>query len=274
MNGAAAIKRDHGGFDSRRMTGLLQRWRNRTGGGHPSEDRLLDVASGATDTAVAISTARHLRTCPRCTRRAAELRRFLDTVADSAGASFDEAFPPDRLRVQRARIDHRLARVVGTVERARVLSFPFRRTPERRRDLRPSRWAVAATAAGLALGMVAGQFVDLHRGPATMPDLGPSSGAVSEATAGTGVGTGVGVGTGAGAEANATLDMTGTIELPPASTADTPRTPLSLSEFEQVVAEAALLDALDVATVSLPVTELASIDALTPRVTDLAAAVR
>ena len=68
--------------------------------------------------------------------------------------------------------------------------------------------------------------------------------------------------------------MTGTIELPPASTADTPRTPLSLSEFEQVVAEAALLDALDVATVSLPVTELASIDALTPRVTDLAAAVR
>ena len=107
-----------------------------------------------------------------------------------------------------------------------------------------------------------------------MPDLGPSSGAVSEATAGTGVGTGVGVGTGAGAEANATLDMTGTIELPPASTTDTPRTPLSLSEFEQVVAEAALLDALDVATVSLPVTELASIDALTPRVTDLAAAVR
>lgn len=268
MNGAAAIKRDHGGFDSRRMTGLLQRWRNRTGGGHPSEDRLLDVASGAADTAVAISTARHLRTCPRCTRRAAELRRFLDTVADSAGASFDEAFPPDRLRVQRARIDHRLARVVGTVERARVLSFPFRRTPERRRDLRPSRWAVAATAAGLALGMVAGQFVDLHRGLATMPDLGPSSGAVSEAPAGTGAGTGVGT------EANATLDMTGTIELPPASTADTPRTPLSLSEFEQVVAEAALLDALDVATVSLPVTELASIDALTPRVTDLAAAVR
>ena len=260
MNGAAAIGRDRGGFDSRRMTALLQRWRNRTGRGHPSEDRVLDVVSGATDTAVAISTARHLRTCSRCAHRAGELRRFLDTVADGADASFDEAFPPDRLRAQRARIDHRLARLVGTVERARVLSFPFRRTPERRPDLRPSRWAVAATAAGLALGIVAGQLLDLHWGPA-MPSLGPSSGVVvPEASAGTGV--------------NATLDMTGTIVLPPASTADAARTPLSLSEFEQVMAEAALLDALDVATVSLPVTELASIDALTPRVADLAAAVR
>ena len=264
MNGAAAVGRDRGGLGSRRMTALLQRWRTRTGGGHPSEDRLLDVLSGATDTAVAISTARHLRRCRQCTHRAGELRRFLDAVADGAGASFEEAFPPARLQAQRARIAHRLARVVGTVERARVLSFPFRRTPERRRDLRPSRWAVAATAAGLALGIVAGQLVDFDRGPTTMPDLGPSSGVAPEASAGTGVGTGL----------NATLAMTGTIELRPASTGDTPRTPLSLSEFEQVMAEAALLDALDVATVSLPVTELASIDALTPRVPDLAAAVR
>ena len=266
MNGAAAVKRDHGGFGSGRMTALLQRWRNRIGG-HPSEDRLLDVVSGATDTAVAISTARHLRTCPRCARRAGELRRFVDTVADAAGASFDEAFPPERLRAQRARIDHRLARVAGAVERARVLSFPFRRTPERRRDLRPGRWAVAATAAGLALGIVAGQLLDLRWEPA-MPNRGSSSPVVPDTPAGTGAGTEAGSGV------NATLDMTGTIVLPPASTADTPRSPLSLSEFEQVVAEAALLDALDVATVSLPVTELASIDALTPRVTDLATAVR
>lgn len=238
------------------MTALLRRWRTGTDRGHPSEDRLLDVVLGVTDTAVAISTARHLRACARCAHRARELRRLLDTVADGAGASFDEAFPPDRLQAQRARIDHRLARVVGAVDRARVLTFPFRRRPERRRDLRPSRWAVAATAAGLVLGIVAGQLVDFDLGPAA-PSLGPAAGLVPEAPAGTGVG--------------AALDMTGTIELPPASTAA--RTPLSLSEFEQVMAEAALLDALDVATVSLPVTELASIDALTPRVPDLAAAV-
>ena len=252
------------------MTALLRRWRTRTDRGHPSDDHLVEAVFG--DAAVAMSTARHLRTCSRCAHRAGELRRFLDTVADGAGAAFDEAFPPDRLQAQRARIDHRLARVVGVVERARVLSFPFRRTPERRRDLRPSRWAVAATAAGLALGIVAGQLVDLHWGAATMPGIGPGSGGVPEASARAGVGTGAG--TEVGTEVNATLDMTGTIELPPASTADAVRTPLSLSEFEQVMAEAALLDALDVATVSLPVTELASIDALTPRVPDLAAAVR
>ena len=242
------------------MTALLRRWRTRTDRGHPSEDHLLEAVFGPGDTAVAMSTARHLRRCVRCTHRARELRRLLDTVADGAGASFDEAFPPDRLQAQRARIDHRLACVVGAVERARVLSFPLRRTPERRRDLRPSRWAVAATAAGLALGIVAGQLMDRHWGPTAMPGLGPSPGVVSEAPAGTG--------------ANATVDMTGTIELPPASTADAAHTPLSLSEFEQVMAEAALLDALDVATVSLPVTELSSIDALTPRVPDLATAVR
>ena len=242
------------------MTALLRRWRTRTDRGHPSEDQLLEAAFGAGDTAVAMSTARHLRTCSRCAHRAGELRKFLDTVADGAGASFGEAFPPDRLQTQRARIDHRLARVVGAVERARVLSFPFRRPPARRRNLRPSRWAVAATAAGLALGIVAGQLVDFHWGPTTIPSPGPGSRVVPEASAGTAV--------------NATLDMTGTIELPPASTADAARTPLSLSEFEQVMAEAAVLDALDVATVSLPVTELASIDALTPRVPDLAASVR
>ena len=241
------------------MTALLRRWRIRTDHRHPSEDHLLEVAFGANDTAVAISTARHLRSCARCARRAGELRRFLDTVADGAGASFDEAFPPDRLQAQRTRIDHRLARVVGAVEPARVLSFPFRRAPERRRDLRPSRWAVAATAAALALGIVAGQLVHFPWGPAT-PHLGPTSGVVPEAPAGPGV--------------NAALDMTGTIEPPPASTADAARAPLTLSEFEQVMAETALLDALDVASIGLPVTELASIDALTPRVADLAASIR
>ena len=240
------------------MTGLLRRWRTRNDRGHPSEDRLLDVVLGATDAAGALSTARHLRACARCAHRAGELRRLLDTAADGAGAAFDEAFPPDRLQAQRARIDHRLARAVGAVERARVLSFPFRRAPERRRDVRPSRWAVAATAAALGLGLVAGQLAHVSWGPETTPGLGPAAGVVPETPAGAGVG--------------ATLDMTGTIELPPAAGAA--RAPLSLSEFEQVMAEAALLDALDVATVSLPVTELASIDALTPRVPDLAAAVR
>ena len=240
------------------MTALLKRWRNRFDRRHPSEDRLLEVVVGGADTAAATATARHLRTCARCAQRAGRLRTFLDTIADGADASFEEAFPPDRLRVQRARIGHRLARVVGSVDRARILAFPFRRAPERRRGLRPGRWAVAATAAGLALGMVAGQLVQFHRGPAATPGLGAPLRAAPEAPPET--------------SGSATLDMTGTIELPPP--ANTAPAPLSLREFEQVMAEAALLDSLDVATVSFPVTELASIDALTPRVPDLAAAAR
>ena len=114
-------------------------------------DSLLEVVFGATGTAAALSTVRHVRRCGPCTHRAAELRTFLDTLADASGASFDEAFPPDRLEVQRARIDHRLAQAVGRIEPARVLAFPFRRTPQRRADFGPGRWA-AATAVGLALG--------------------------------------------------------------------------------------------------------------------------
>ena len=242
------------------MTALLQRWRTRLGRRHPSDDRLAEVVTGASDTVAAGPTAEHLRTCARCRQRAGELGKLLDAVADEAGASFDEAFPPDRLRDQRTRIDRRLARAVGSVGQARVLAFPFRRAPERQPDLRPGRRAAAATAAGLALGLVAGQLVQFNRGPAPLPDLGATLGAGLEAPA--------------GASVNAALDMTGTIELPPASTAEAAPAPLSLSEFEQVMAEAALLDSLDIATVSLPVTELASIDALTPRVPDLAATVR
>ena len=242
------------------MTALLRRWRARIDRRHPSEDRLLEAVLGDSDTCAALSTARHLRRCPRCTHRAHDLRTFVETLADDAGASFDQAFPPARLRAQRSRIAHRLARTVGRGEPARVLAFPFRRAPERRRDLRPGRWAVAAAAVGLALGMLTGQLVHFHLSPAPAPDLGAAFATGPELRAETGRG--------------ATLDMTGTIELPPASTGGAAPAPLSLSEFEQVMADAALLDTFDVATISLPVTELASIDALTPRVPDLAATIR
>lgn len=233
------------------MTALLRRWRDRIGR-HPSRDRLLEAAFDAGDTAAttAISTARHLRRCARCARRADDLRAFLDQISDAAGASFDEGFPPGRLRAQRTRIDRRLARAVGRVEPARVLAFPFRRAPEPRAGAGPGRWAAAAVAVGLALGMVAGQFVRFHRFSA------PHAGAAVEAP---GPGTGI----------DARTDAARAVELPPA-----PRAPLTWSEFEQVMTETSLLDTLEAAATGLPVTELASIDALTPHVPDAAAAIR
>ena len=69
--------------------------------------------------------------------------------------------------------------------------------------------------------------------------------------------------------------MTGTVELPPrVDRRGPPRPPLTLSEFEQVMAEAPFFDTLDIALIGLPVTELESIDALTPHVSDLATATR
>jgi hypothetical protein len=245
------------------MTALLQRWRTRIGWRHPSRERLLEVVFGTTDTAAAISTARHLRRCPRCTHRAGDLHTFLDTLTDAAGASFDESFPAGRLQAQRTRINHRLDQAVGKVEPARVLAFPGHRRPERRIDLRPARWAMAATAVGLALGMVTGQLLHFHPYPAPARDtnLGAAFEANAEPPAGAGV--------------NGTLDMTGTIQLPPASAGSAIATaPLTLSEFEQVMTEETFLDTRDIALISLPVSELESIDALTPHVRDLATAIR
>ena len=189
------------------------------------------------------------------------MRAFLDTLADAAGAPFDELFPPARLQAQRTRIDHRLAQAIGKVEPARVLAFPFRRTPAHRTDRRPGRWTLAATAAGLVLGMVTGQLLHFHRYPAPAPavDGGVAFQAGAEPRAEGGSGT---------------LDMTGTVALPPASTGAAAPAPLTLSEFEQVMAEAPFFDTLDIALIGLPVTELESIDALTPHVSDLATATR
>ena len=78
----------------------------------------------------------------------------------------------------------------------------------------------------------------------------------------------------AGGDAPVAFDRAGANELRPAPGGETAPTALTLSEFERVLAETALLDALDASAVSLPVTELASIDALTPRVRDLPPAVR
>ena len=238
------------------MTALLQRWRPRIGR-HPSQKRLIEAAFDDAAPAAAISTARHLGQCAPCAQRAGELRTFLDTLADAADDAFDDAFPPDRLRTQRARIDHRLARAVGKIEPARVLAFPFRRARRRPAAPGPGRWAAASTAVGLALGLLTGQLVHLHRNPT--PNPGPYA-AVARPRAGGG--------------AAVAFDRAGTGERRPVPEGETAPTALTLSEFEQVLTETALLDALDAAAVSLPVTELASIDALTPRVRDLPPAVR
>jgi len=183
-------------------------------------------------------------------------------MPEVADDRFDEVFTPQRLQTQRARIGYRLAQLVGRVEPARVLAFPFSGQTRTPFDFRPARWLTAAAAAGVLLGLTAGQLIHYHPSEtqtataADPADAAPRSAAALDEPAGT-------------------FDMTGTIELPPPDGGTLPQTSqLTLVEFAQLMAEEGFLTNLDLALTSHRISELESIDALTPRVRDLPIEVR
>ena len=248
------------------MTGpgwLLRRarWRQDR---HLSEDRLLALALSAADrsTQRARTGASHLETCEGCKSRFEALTTLLEALPEAADAGFEEVFPPQRLQAQRKRIEHRLAQLVGSVAPARVLAFPFSGRALRRLSFRSARWLAATTAAGVLLGIAAGQFIHLH------PVESPST--TSADTAGETVPL---VAMAGGAPAGS-LDMTGTVALPPPYTGSQPAAELTLVEFAQLMTEEGFLSALDLALTRHQISELESIDALTPRVSDLATSIR
>lgn len=214
---------------------------------HPSEDRLLALALGTTNaTRKNAAVASHLRTCGPCEHRFDALTTLLTAMPEVADARFDEVFTPQRLQTQRARIAYRLTQLVGKVAPARVLAFPFSRQTRRPFDVRPTRWLAAAAAAGVLLGVTAGQLIHYHpfeTQSATVAALNRPAG---------------------------TFDMTGTVAFPPPDGGKPTQTsPLTLVEFAQLMAEEGFLTNLDLALTSHRISELESIDALTPRVRDL-----
>jgi len=224
---------------------------------HPSEDRLLALALGTTNAARKdAAAASHLRTCGPCEHRFNALSTLVTAMPEVADARFDEVFTPQRLQTQRARIASRLAQLVGRVEPARVLAFPFSRQTRRPFDVRPTRWLAAAAAAGVLLGVAAGQLVHYHpfetqSATAADPADAPQSTAALNRPAGA-------------------FDLTGTVEIPPPDGGTpTQASPLTLMEFAQLMAEEGFLTNLDLALTSHRISQLESIDALTPRVRDL-----
>ena len=220
---------------------------------HLSEDHLLALALGTTGESprTAAAATYHLRVCGPCKCRFNALETLLKTMPQVADASFEEVYTPQRLQTQRARIGHRLAHLVGKVEPARVLAFPFSGQPLKQFDFRPGRWFLATAAAGLLLGVTAGQLIHYH--PVTMQT---ETRADFDRPAGT-------------------LDMTGTVELPlPDGTSQAQTFPLTLDEFERLMAEEEFLGNLELALTSFQVSELESIDALTPRVRDFSINIR
>jgi hypothetical protein len=129
--------------------------------------------------AVPVATASHLHGCARCQARAGEARRRLDASRAAAGAAADAAFSAADLERQRRAI---LGRILRGHRPARVLAFPGHEST----GLRPPadrRWLVAAAAAGLVLGALAGQLP--HLGTATVPAARGDAPAVVSARADT-----------------------------------------------------------------------------------------
>jgi len=101
----------------------------------------------------------HLDRCDVCTARAAALGRWLDDVAAAGESAADAVFSPERRHFQQAQILRRLEQLDAP---RRVLSFPGLPSASGLSD--GARWRVApawvavAAAAGVLVGVVAGQL--------------------------------------------------------------------------------------------------------------------
>ena len=123
-----------------------------------------DVSPDAADDRIALE---HLATCDRCSAHFSRLSGEADALRDAAFAQADAVFDDAMLDAQRTRILDRLAHLG---QAARVLSFP-RRSREVAMPVASGsrRWVSVAAAAGLIIGLVAGQMLHFFPSPGTVP---------------------------------------------------------------------------------------------------------
>jgi hypothetical protein len=131
---------------------------------HLSDDQLAEVCL---HTAPAEAERQHLEGCGLCEARRADLARLLDEVTDVARADADSVFGPERLDRQQSRI---LSRIEQEVPHGRLISFPsgHEHTPEPLRHHPERQWIIGAAAAGLAIGLLGGHFLQV------LPTIGTS----------------------------------------------------------------------------------------------------
>jgi anti-sigma factor RsiW len=137
---------------------ILSGLRRTVTGGHLDDDAIAEIWADAT-TSGEPSAHPHLAACPQCRGRYAAFVGWLDGLQHDARDEADEAFPPERLAMQQAQVLRRLE----TLERpARVIAFPRFSRPVTSTQGHAQRWIAAAAAAGLLIGLAAGQFVDIR----------------------------------------------------------------------------------------------------------------
>jgi hypothetical protein len=137
---------------------ILSGLKRTVSGGHLEDDAFTEIWSTAIETGQPAAHA-HFSDCPQCRNRYAAFVGWLDRIHDDARAEADEAFPVERLAAQQAQVMRRLE----ALERpARVIAFPRFSRPAAVVQSHAQRWVAAAAAAGLVIGLAAGQFVDIR----------------------------------------------------------------------------------------------------------------
>lgn len=126
---------------------------------HLTDDAFADLWSTAAASGEPVADP-HLASCAPCRARYAAFTGWLDSIHDDAVGEADEAFPAERLAAQQAQVMRRLE----ALERpARVIAFPRFSRPVTSTPGHAQRWVAAAAAAGLIIGLAAGQLVDVRR---------------------------------------------------------------------------------------------------------------
>jgi hypothetical protein len=137
---------------------ILSGLKRAVAGGHLDDDAFAEIWSDAVASGQP-GTHAHLAECPQCRSRYAAFTGWLDRIQDDARAEVDEIFSPERLAVQQAQVMRRLE----AIERpARVIAFPRFARPVSGAQSHAQRWVAGAAAAGLLIGLAAGQFVDIR----------------------------------------------------------------------------------------------------------------
>lgn len=101
----------------------------------------------------------HLTVCPQCRARYDAFASWLARIHEDARIEADEAFPAERLAIQQAQV---LRRLEALERPARVIAFPKFARPITSTQGHAQRWVAAAAAAGLVIGLAAGQFLDIR----------------------------------------------------------------------------------------------------------------
>jgi hypothetical protein len=127
--------------------------------GHLDDADLAAIWSDAESAGDPIVRNPHLASCAECRAKYADFCAWLTGIRDDAIAEADVAFPVDRLVAQQAQV---LRRLEAMERPARVIAFPRLSRTMTAAHSRPQRWVAAAAAAGLIVGIAAGQMLNLR----------------------------------------------------------------------------------------------------------------